>query len=108
MGGDISWIEVLWRDKRSGTNYDVYGQVVNTDGTLSGTDFAINTDAGDQRPKDLLYDPNANHFLAPPSPSATTLPNKPPSIWSSTPTLTSTWSSGGMSAMATGTSTVGA
>ncbi len=54
---------VVWRDKRGGTNYDVYGQVVNTDGTLSGTDFAINTDAGDQKPKDIVYDPNANHYL---------------------------------------------
>ncbi len=54
---------VVWRDKRGGANYDVYGQVVSYNGVLSGTNFAVNTDAGDQRPGDLIYDPNANHYL---------------------------------------------
>ena len=54
---------VIWRDKRGGLDYDVYGQVVGATGTLPGTDFPINTDAGDQKASDVLYDPNANHYL---------------------------------------------
>jgi hypothetical protein len=54
---------VVWRDKRGGTDYDVYGQVISNTGVLSGTNFAVNTDADDQKPWDLIYDPNANHYL---------------------------------------------
>ncbi|RLC73380.1 MAG: hypothetical protein DRJ03_26845 [Chloroflexi bacterium] len=54
---------VVWRDKRGGAGYDVYGQVISNTGVLSGTNFAVNTDADDQKPWDLIYDPNANHYL---------------------------------------------
>lgn len=54
---------VLWRDRRSGTDYDAYGQVVGVDGTLIGIEFQINTDAGDQRPFALVYDSNADHYM---------------------------------------------
>lgn len=54
---------VVWRDKRGGSDYDVYGQVISSTGVLSGTNFAINTDANDQKPWDMVYDPNANHYL---------------------------------------------
>ena len=54
---------VVWRDRRGGVDYDVYGQVVETTGALSGASFAVNADAGDQELGDLIYDPNANHYL---------------------------------------------
>jgi hypothetical protein len=54
---------IVWMDMRGGTDYDVYGQFINATGTLSGTNFAINTDADDQEPEDLVYDPNADHYL---------------------------------------------
>ena len=54
---------VVWSDQRGGSEYDAYGQVINATGVLSGTDFAVNTDAGDQMPGDLVYDANANHYL---------------------------------------------
>ncbi len=54
---------VVWRDKRDGANYDAYGQVISYTGVLSGSNFAINTDGDDQKPSDLIYDPNANHYL---------------------------------------------
>lgn len=54
---------VVWRDQRNGTDYDVYGQVISSSGTLSGTNFTVNTETADQRAYDLIYDPNANHYL---------------------------------------------
>jgi len=54
---------VVWRDKRNGSTYDAYGQVINAAGVLSGTNFEINDDTGDQTPRDLIYDPTANHYL---------------------------------------------
>ncbi|MDY6874869.1 MAG: hypothetical protein SWK90_01510 [Chloroflexota bacterium] len=54
---------VVWGDKRGGLDYDVYGQVVGADGTLSGNNFVVNGDASDQVPGDVIYDPNANHYL---------------------------------------------
>ncbi len=54
---------VAWRDLRNPTNWDVYGQIVNADGTLSGANVDINTDEDAQYIRDLIYDPNANHYL---------------------------------------------
>ena len=55
---------VVWRDKRGGSmDYDVYGQVIGANGVLSGTNFMINAYGNDQKPWDLVYDPNANHYL---------------------------------------------
>jgi len=54
---------VVWRDKRGGAEYDAYGQVISATGVLSGANFAVNTDSNDQKPWDLVYDPNANHYL---------------------------------------------
>jgi len=54
---------VVWSDQRGGSEYNAYGQFINATGVLSGTDFAVNTDAGDQTPRDLVYDPNAKHYL---------------------------------------------
>ena len=54
---------VVWQDKRDGAEYDVYGQVISATGVLSGANFAINSDAGGQETWDLIYDPNANHYL---------------------------------------------
>jgi hypothetical protein len=53
---------VVWRDGR-GVDDDVYGQIVNSDGSLSGAAFPVNTDTNDQQPNGLVYDPNADHFL---------------------------------------------
>jgi len=53
---------VVWRDRR-GADYDVYGQLVSATGELAGANFAVNTDANDQRVHDIVYDPDANHYL---------------------------------------------
>jgi len=54
---------VAWSDYRSGTDYDIYGQLVSTDGTLIGGDFSISTAAYDQWGPSLAYDPVGQHFL---------------------------------------------
>jgi hypothetical protein len=36
---------VVWEDVRSGTNWDIYGQLVNADGSLSGGNFLIRNNA---------------------------------------------------------------
>ncbi|MCP4538650.1 MAG: hypothetical protein GY832_16065 [Chloroflexi bacterium] len=55
---------VVWRDKRGGSlDYDIYGQVIGANGVLSGTNFMVSADGDDQKPWDLVHDPNTNHYL---------------------------------------------
>ena len=39
---------VVWSDRRSNTNWDIYGQRIAGDGSLNGAEIAIDTSAGDQ------------------------------------------------------------
>lgn len=63
---------VIWQDGRNGTvsleNLDIYGQYVNTEGTLSGTNYAISTAAGSQLNPTIAYnsstDTNGRQFFA--------------------------------------------
>ena len=49
---------ILWHDNRNSgsSGYDIYGQVVLTDGTLSGANYAISTASGDDRYPRLALD----------------------------------------------------
>ena len=57
-----SWIEniskyaVVWQDNRNG-NYDIYGQLVNSDGTLSGSAYAVIDSSGNQLEPAIAYNP---------------------------------------------------
>lgn len=50
---------VVWQDMRGTTGKDIYGQIVNADGTLAGGNFAISTATGEQSDPAVSYD-NAN------------------------------------------------
>jgi len=54
---------VAWGDNRSGTSYDIYGQIVSSDGTLLGENFTISTAARNQFNTSVAYDPVAQGFL---------------------------------------------
>jgi len=58
---------VAWVDERSGGSYDIYGQLINADGTLYGTtadtNFAISTAASDQNNPSVAFDPANSRFL---------------------------------------------
>ena len=54
---------VAWEDSRNG-NADIYGRVVDHDGTLVGNSFPIGTAAGDQRYVSTAYDSINQRFLA--------------------------------------------
>jgi len=47
---------VVWDDYRSASNYDIYGQIVNSAGGLVGSNFPICTAANDQRRPDIVWD----------------------------------------------------
>lgn len=53
---------VVWRDNRGG-NFDIYGQLVNINGTLSGANFAISTDTSNQGEPAVAYNSSANQYL---------------------------------------------
>jgi len=54
---------VVWQDYRSGTNYDIYGQMVNTDGSLYGSNFAISQETNYQSSPSVAYDSVNQRFL---------------------------------------------
>ncbi len=53
---------VVWRDFRNG-NYDVYGQLINANGTLSGNNIEISTATGAQYFPSVVYNVNTNQYL---------------------------------------------
>lgn len=53
---NISEYAVIWQDMRNG-NYDIYGQVVNPDGSLSGSNYSICDSSGDQSEPVIAYNP---------------------------------------------------
>jgi len=54
---------VVWDDRRSSTNYDIYGQLINDDGTISGANFTISAATNDQWYPSVAYDPVFQRFL---------------------------------------------
>jgi hypothetical protein len=53
-----------WTDARNGDYWDIYGRVIDFDGTLNGLDFAISSDLGSrQRDPAIAYD-NANQLFS--------------------------------------------
>jgi hypothetical protein len=57
---------VVWRDARNAgtTGQDIYGQLVNVNGSLSGGNFFISTAAGDQVAPHVAYDTIKQLFFA--------------------------------------------
>ena len=53
---------VVWQDNRNG-NYDIYGQLIDSDGLLSGQNLAIRAASGDQTLPDVAYDPVDDTYL---------------------------------------------
>jgi len=53
----------VWDDLRNGPNSDIYGQLINGDGTLLGGDFSISTAPNDQGNPSVAYDSATQHFL---------------------------------------------
>lgn len=53
---------VTWNDFRNG-NYDVFGQFVNGNGTLSGPNFAITIASGNQTEPVVAFSPTSGKFL---------------------------------------------
>ena len=54
---------VVWQDQRNGTEYDIYGQFVHSDGTLIGENFAICTATGTQEWPDVAFDPVLERYF---------------------------------------------
>ncbi len=54
---------VVWMDERSGSNWDIYGRVVNANGSLSGSDYAICNDSSGQGWPSVAYNSNIDKFL---------------------------------------------
>jgi len=55
---------VVWSDSRSGSGWNVYGQIVNSDGTLFGNNFSISTSRWyNGGSPDVSYDPVNRRFL---------------------------------------------
>jgi hypothetical protein len=54
---------VVWQDHRSGTDNDIYGQLVNSGGGLSGGNFFISNEGHDQYNPSVAYDSTTNQFL---------------------------------------------
>ena len=61
--GNISKYCVVWQDMRSG-NYDIYGQLVNPDGTLSGANYAVIDSVGNQLEPAVAYNPTGFFKMA--------------------------------------------
>lgn len=59
---------VIWQDARNGAtstaNIDLYGQYVNLEGSLSGSNYAISSNPSSQLAPALAYDPYFKQFLA--------------------------------------------
>jgi hypothetical protein len=54
---------VVWHDNRSGTNWDIYGQLVDVGGLLSGVNFPISNDASNQLEPSVAYNSSTNQYL---------------------------------------------
>lgn len=55
---------VVWEDERNpGTSRDIYGRVVNADGSMAGPEFPIAASANDETTPDIAYAPASNRFL---------------------------------------------
>ena len=55
---------VVWHDNRSGTNWDIYGQLVNTSGLLDpGGNFPISNDVSNQLEPSVVYNSSTNQYL---------------------------------------------
>jgi len=54
---------VAWEDFRSGTNWDIYGQLLNANGSLIGGNFTISTAPNDQGGTSMAYDSINQRFL---------------------------------------------
>ncbi len=54
---------VVWQDFQAGTLLDISGQLVNANGTLSGTKITISNAANDQTAPAVAYNSTANQFL---------------------------------------------
>ena len=54
---------VVWWDYRSGSNDDIYGQLVNANGSLSGGNFPISTISNDQQFPSVAYNSSTNQYL---------------------------------------------
>ncbi len=54
---------VVWADTRGGSDYDIYGQLVNANGTLSGSNFVISDAASAQYNPSLAFDSTNQRFL---------------------------------------------
>lgn len=59
---------VLWQDERNSSastaNIDLYGQFVNLDGSLSGSNYAVSSAPSNQLAPSIAYDPLFKQFLA--------------------------------------------
>ncbi|MCX8076949.1 MAG: choice-of-anchor D domain-containing protein, partial [Aquificaceae bacterium] len=59
---------VIWQDSRNGSvsfdNMDVYGQYVNPEGSLSGSNYVISTNPHNQLTPVVGYSNNANEYIA--------------------------------------------
>lgn len=53
---------VVWDDNRAGNNVDIYGQIVNSSGTLGGS-FSLSVTASQDYP-DVAYNSDQNNYLA--------------------------------------------
>lgn len=54
---------VVWQDSRNEVGYDIYGQLVNANGTLNGSNFVISTAANNQNNPSVAFDNNNQRFL---------------------------------------------
>jgi len=54
---------VVWTDYRNGSNYDIYGQIVNANGTLSGSNFTISNNIDNQSEPNITYNSTTNQYL---------------------------------------------
>lgn len=57
----VSRYVVTWQDNRSG-NYNIYGQQVNTDGTLYGSNYIVCDSVGNQMQPAIAYNPTGGTF----------------------------------------------
>uniref|UniRef100_A0A7C4TCL6 T9SS type A sorting domain-containing protein n=1 Tax=candidate division WOR-3 bacterium TaxID=2052148 RepID=A0A7C4TCL6_UNCW3 len=57
----VSRYVVVWQDRRNGY-YDIYGQQVNTDGTLYNSNYVICDSTGDQLEPAIAYNPTGGLF----------------------------------------------
>ncbi len=59
---------VAWQDGRNGSvsieNLDIYGQYIDSEGTLRGTNYAISTAPSNQQSPAIAYNSKENQFLA--------------------------------------------